>query len=48
MVGHMLDVPYFRHVLGLVGEYYATTFELPEHGGSATALGALMAARAQS
>lgn len=45
MVGHMLDLSYFRHVLGLVGEYYATTFELPEHGGSATALGALQAAK---
>jgi type II pantothenate kinase len=41
MVGHMLDLVYFRRVVGLVGSYYATTFELPEHPGTATALGAL-------
>ena len=41
MVGHMLDLAYFRHVQRLVGSYYATTFELPEGAGSATALGAL-------
>lgn len=41
MVGHMLDLAYFRHVVGLVGAYYATSFELPEHPGTATALGAL-------
>jgi len=41
MVGHMLDIAYFRRVIGLVGEYYATRFELPEHPGTATALGAL-------
>lgn len=41
MVGHMLDLPYFRKVVGLVGEYYETRFDLPEHAGTATALGAL-------
>lgn len=41
MVGHMLDLAYFRRIVGLVGTYYATSFELPEHPGTATALGAL-------
>ena len=41
MVGHMLDLPFFRKVVGLVGEYYTTHFDLPEHPGTATALGAL-------
>lgn len=41
VVGHMLDLGYFRHVLRLVAQYYATTFDLPEDAGSATALGAL-------
>lgn len=41
MVGHMLDLPFFRKVVGLVGEYYETRFDLPEHPGTATALGAL-------
>jgi type II pantothenate kinase len=41
MVGHMLDLTYFRHVQRLVASYYATNFELPEGAGSATALGAL-------
>ncbi|MEO7520425.1 MAG: Fumble domain-containing protein [Gemmatimonas sp.] len=48
MVGHMLDVAYFRHVVALVGAYYATTFELPEHPGTATALGALALAGDQA
>lgn len=41
MVGHMLDLPYFRKIVGLVGEYYVTRFDLPDHAGTATALGAL-------
>lgn len=41
VVGHMVDMAYFRHVLGLVGKYYATEFELPACPGCATALGAL-------
>ncbi|HYW30392.1 MAG TPA: hypothetical protein VE869_02715 [Gemmatimonas sp.] len=41
MVGHMLDLAYVRRIVGLVGSYYDTRFELPEHPGTATALGAL-------
>lgn len=41
MVGHMLDLPYVRRILGLVGNYYDTLIELPDHPGTATALGAL-------
>jgi type II pantothenate kinase len=41
MVGHMLDLTFFRRVVGMVGGYYSTTFETPEHPGTATALGAL-------
>jgi type II pantothenate kinase len=41
VIGHMLDMPYFRHVLGLVGKYYATDMLLPAAPGCATALGAL-------
>jgi type II pantothenate kinase len=43
VIGHMLDMGYFRHVLGLVGKYYATTMILPDAPGCATALGALVA-----
>lgn len=41
VIGHMLDMPYFRQVLTLVGKYYATPMLLPETPGCATALGAL-------
>ncbi len=41
LVGHMLDLAYVRRILGLVGGYYDTQFELPDHPGTATALGAL-------
>jgi len=41
VIGHMLDIAYFRQVLGLVGKYYATSMILPEAPGCATALGAL-------
>jgi type II pantothenate kinase len=43
VIGHMLDMAYFRHVLSLVGKYYATAMILPEAPGCATALGALVA-----
>jgi type II pantothenate kinase len=43
VIGHMLDMAYFRTVLGLVGQYYATSMILPESPGCATALGALEA-----
>jgi type II pantothenate kinase len=41
VIGHMLDMAYFRQVLDLVGQYYATSMILPEAPGCATALGAL-------
>jgi type II pantothenate kinase len=41
VIGHMLDMEYFRHILGLVGKYYATSMILPHAPGCATALGAL-------
>jgi type II pantothenate kinase len=41
VIGHMLDMAYFREVLGLVGKYYVTSMILPESPGCATALGAL-------
>ncbi len=41
VIGHMLDMAYLRHVLGLVGKYYATAMILPAAPGCATALGAL-------
>jgi type II pantothenate kinase len=47
VIGHMLDMDYFRNVLGLVGKYYATTMILPEAPGCATALGALETVRNQ-
>lgn len=41
VIGHMLDMAYFRHVLTLVSQYYTTPMILPEAPGCATALGAL-------
>lgn len=41
VIGHMLDMAYFRHILHLVGKYYTTPMILPEAPGCATALGAL-------
>lgn len=43
VIGHMLDMAYFRHVLSLVGKYYTTAMILPTAPGCATALGALTA-----
>ncbi|MBK8048210.1 MAG: Fumble domain-containing protein [Anaerolineales bacterium] len=44
MIGHMLDLDYFCQVIGMVGQYYATQFEVPRCPGCATALGALLLA----
>ncbi len=44
ITGHLLDMPTLRAVLAAVGALYGQTFHLPEHGGHATALGALLAA----
>ena len=41
VIGHMLDMAYFRHVLTLVSQYYTTPMSLPDAPGCATALGAL-------
>jgi len=43
VIGHMLDMAYFRHILSLVGKYYTTAMILPDAPGCATALGALVA-----
>ena len=42
VIGHMADMPSFRRVIHLVGEYYGTALILPEHAGYGTALGALL------
>lgn len=44
MIGHMLDMPTFRTIVALVGEYYATSMYLPEQAGYGTAEGALVLA----
>lgn len=41
IIGHMTDMGSIRRVMGLVGQYYSTPIELPEHAGFFTALGAL-------
>ncbi len=42
VVGHLMDLPAVRAILALVGEFYGATFRIPEHGGFATATGALL------
>ena len=42
VIGHMTDMASIRRVLGLVGQYYATSVDLPKDAGYATALGALV------
>ncbi len=42
MIGHMLDMASFRHIVGLVGQYYAAELQLVERPGYATAIGALL------
>ncbi len=44
MIGHMLDMATFRHIVGLVGQYYAAELQLVERPGFATAIGALLLA----
>lgn len=41
IVGHLTDLPSIRHTFRLVGQFYGATLQVPEHGGYATALGAL-------
>lgn len=45
VIGHMTDMPSFRRVLDLVGEYYGMQLLLPARAGYGTAIGALMHAR---
>ncbi len=47
VVGHLVDLPSVRRVLGLVGRYYGATLTIPDDAGQATALGALLVAEAR-
>jgi len=42
VIGHMTDMPSIRRVLTSVGQYYGTAIDVPDNGGYATALGALL------
>lgn len=42
IVGHLADLPSIRRTFRLVAQFYGATILTPEHGGSATALGALL------
>jgi type II pantothenate kinase len=42
IVGHLTDLPSVRRTFDLVGQYYHAAIHIPEHGGRATALGALL------
>ena len=44
IVGHLTDLPSVRDVLETVGRFYSAPLRIPEHGGYATALGALLEA----
>jgi type II pantothenate kinase len=45
IVGHLVDMPSVRHVFSLVAQSYGASMLIPEHGGAATALGALFVAQ---
>lgn len=47
IVGHLTDLPSIRRTFALVGQYYHASIVIPERGGSATALGALLVVRDQ-
>lgn len=42
IVGHLADLPSIRRTLAAVGHFYQASVRIPEHGGTATALGALL------
>ena len=42
IVGHLADLPSIRRTLSAVGMFYHASVKIPEHGGMATALGALL------
>ncbi len=44
VVGHLTDLPSIRSVLETVGRFYSAPLRIPEHGGYATAMGALLEA----
>lgn len=45
IVGHLTDLPSIRRTLGLVATFYGATLIVPDDGGQATALGALLVTR---
>lgn len=47
IVGHLTDLPSIRETFRLVGQFYGVTLQVPEHGGHATALGALLRLRGE-
>ncbi len=47
IVGHLTDLPSVRRTFELVGQYYHAAIHIPEGGGKATALGALLTVREQ-
>lgn len=42
IVGHLADLTSIRKTLAAVGQFYHASIKIPEHGGMATALGALL------
>lgn len=46
IVGHLSDLASIRETFRLVGQFYGATLQIPEHGGYATATGALLVAAA--
>lgn len=44
IVGHLSDLASIRETFRLVGQFYGATLQIPEHGGYATATGALLVA----
>ena len=45
VVGHLTDLPSIRDVIAQVGRFYSAQIRVPEHGGYATAMGALIEAQ---
>ena len=45
IVGHLTDLPSIRRTFGLVANFYGASLVVPEDGGQATALGALLVTR---
>jgi type II pantothenate kinase len=47
IVGHLADLPSVRRTLSAVGHFYHASVKIPEHGGMATALGAMLVTKEQ-